>query len=94
MIVDDVMGPNVKKLIIHKMSLDAILKGGGVADGIKFLSDPALVKKTFRTASEWVKDAIAVVRQAGEPNNLKESTDEDIALELLKKIEERKRAAK
>lgn len=88
------MGPNVRKLIIHKMSLDAIPKGGGVADGIKFLSDRDLMSKTLRAADEWVKAVIVAIRQAGEPNHLKNATDEEIAEELLRKIDERKAAKK
>ena len=32
------LGPNAKRLLAHKMSVDAIPAGGGLADGIKFLS--------------------------------------------------------
>jgi hypothetical protein len=83
-------GPNTKKLVIHKVSLDAIPKGGGVADGIKFLSSRELISKTIRAADEWVKTAILAIRQAAEPNPFREATDEEIAGEILKKIEERK----
>lgn len=37
------------------MSLDAIPKGGGFADGIKFLSDPKLMSNTLHAADECVK---------------------------------------
>jgi len=84
------MGPNVKKLVIYKTSLDAIPKGGGVESGIKFLCDKELMVKTMRAADEWVKTVILAVRQAGEPNNLKNATDEEIAAEILRRIEEKK----
>jgi hypothetical protein len=82
--------PNIKKLMIHKVSLDAIPKGGGVADGIKFLSDKNKIITTFRESHEWVKKAIQAVRQAGEPNPFKNSTEEEIAGEILRKIEEKR----
>jgi hypothetical protein len=88
------IGPNVKKLIIHKMSLDAIPSGGGVADGLKFFMDKEKISKTLREANEWVKQAINMVRLAGEPNPFKNSTDEDIAGEIFRKIEEKNNARK
>ena len=88
------IGPNVKKLIIHKMSLDAIPSGGGVVDGLKFLTDKDKIAKTLREANEWVKQAIYVVRNATEPNPFKNTSDEDIAGEILRKIEEKRDARK
>jgi hypothetical protein len=87
---DTKLTPNLRRLIFHKMSLDAIPKGGGVADGIKFLSDRAGMVKSLHTADEWVKAAILAVRNAGEPNPWRDKPDEDIAGELLRKIEERR----
>jgi hypothetical protein len=87
---DTKLTPNVRKLIFHKMSLDAIPKGGGFADGIKFLSDREGMAKSLRAADDWVKAAILAVRNAGEPNPWRDKTDEDIAGELMRKIEERK----
>jgi hypothetical protein len=80
-------GPNVKKLIIRKMATDAIPGGGGLADGIRFLSDPQGLSKAARAATEWVTVAIRAVREAAEPNPWKAATDEDIAGEILRKIE-------
>lgn len=82
--------PNVKKLIIYKMSLDAIPKGGGVTDGVKFLSNKNLMSKTLQSADRWTKDILLAVRQAGEPNRFKNATDEEIAAEILQKIKEQK----
>lgn len=82
--------PNIRKLIFLKMSLDAIPAGGGVADGIKFLSDPSGISKSLRAADEWVRNAILAVRNAREPNPWREKPDEDIAGELMRKIEEKR----
>ena len=86
----EIIGPNVKKLIIHKISLDAIPPGGGVIDGLKFLTDKERISKTIRESNEWVKQTILMVRSAGEPNSFKNSSDEDIAGEILRKIEEKR----
>lgn len=86
-------GPNVKKLIAHKISLDAIQAGGGLADGIAFLTDPKRIVEVAKMATVWVNQAIAVVRTAAEPNPWKTASDEEIAAELLSKIKA-KQAAK
>ena len=89
--MSEILIPNVKKLIIHKVSMEALPKGGGVADGIKFLSDKDRIIKAMRSAHDWVKQVIKAVRKAGEPNPFKNATDEDIAGEILKKIEENRK---
>ena len=88
------ISPNVKKLIIYKMSLDAIPPGGGIADGLKFFTDKERISKTIRESDEWVKQALTVVRNAAEPNPFKNVSNEDIAGEILRKIEEKRDARK
>lgn len=83
------MGPNVKKLIIRKMSVDAIPSNGGLADGLKFLSSAESIRNGCRDATQWVADAIAAVKAA--PNNHFGDDDEAIAGEILRQIEERNR---
>lgn len=61
------------------------------ADGIAFLAEPGKIAKTAKGASEWVKLAIQLVRDAAEPNPWKNADDEAIAGEILRKLEERKR---
>jgi hypothetical protein len=84
------LGPNAKKLIAHKMSVDAIPSGGGFADGVKFLSSKESILTGVRNATRWVAEAIDAVRQASEPNPWKASTDEEIAGEILRRVEARK----
>jgi hypothetical protein len=83
--------PNVKKLIIHKMSVDAVPAGGGIGDALKFLTTPGSIGKGWKEAAEWIESAIMVIRQAAEPNPWKDSSDEEIAGYLLQRIEERRR---
>lgn len=84
-------GPNVKRLIVHKMSVDAVPNNGGPADAIRFLTTPGAVTQSAKAASAWVEEAIRVVRLAAEPNPWKQADDEAIAGELLRQIETRKR---
>lgn len=80
---------NVTRLVIHKMSIDAIPPGGGLADGIAFLSDKAKIAEGWRAAEAWVREAIQMVRQAADPNPWRAADDEAIAGELLRLIAER-----
>jgi hypothetical protein len=83
-------GPNVKQLIARKMSMDAIPKGGGFADGLRFLSSPEKIAAAARSAETWVLEAIRLVRSAADPNPWKSADDEAIAGELLKRVAEKR----
>lgn len=85
------IGPNVRRLIARKMSLDAIPNGGGFAAGLEFLASKENIKQVASAAAAWVRVACQVVRGAAEPNPWKESTDEEIAGYLLDKIAEREK---
>ncbi len=82
-------GPNIKKLIIHKMSMDAVPKGGGFNDAILFLSNKERIVSGALAATQWVESAIQTIRQAAEPNPWKMASDEIIAEEILRQIEEK-----
>lgn len=88
------LGPNLKKLIIRKMSKDAIPDGGGFAEGVKFLTTKGAISAGWAGAKEWADTAICLVRNAAEPNPWKDSTEEEIAGELVRQIEERYKAVK
>jgi hypothetical protein len=80
-------GPNVKKLIAQKMAMDAVPKGGGLAEAIAFISSAESIKSGAAKATQWVNAAIQAVRDATEPNPWKNADDETIAEMLLKEIE-------
>ena len=84
-------GPNVKKLIVRRISMLAVPDGGGCADAIGWLTSPDSVSKTVREATEWVKEAIGVVKTA--PDNSFGDDDEAIAGEILRQIEEKQKPA-
>lgn len=81
------MGPNFKKLVCHKMSVDAIPPNGGLMDGIRFLQGD--IAGAAREAQAWVRKAIDAVKAA--PNNPYGDDDEVIAGEILRQIEERQK---
>ncbi|HWF06206.1 MAG TPA: hypothetical protein VHA06_21135 [Candidatus Angelobacter sp.] len=81
------LGPNVKSLILRKMSIDAIPKGGGFADALAFLTTEGAMAAGFKAAREWTETAIRVLRLAAEPNPWKDADDETIAAEILQRIE-------
>lgn len=83
------IGPNVRRLIAHKMSLDAIPKGGGFADGLNFLSKKENITESAGRAKDWVRVALRAVREAAAPNPWALSTDEEIAGYLLDEIKKR-----
>lgn len=84
------MGPNVRRLIVHKMSQDIVPDSGGFLDAVKVLSTPGALGNHARTATEWVKTVLALVRTA--PDNPYQ-TDEEIAGEILRRIEEKRRGS-
>lgn len=85
-------GKNVQQLIIHKMSLDAVPRGGGMADGLKFLSSKETIAKSARFAEAWVKASIQVVRECPAPNHFARADDEAIAGEILRILKATKEA--
>jgi hypothetical protein len=86
-----IQGPNVKRLICHKMSLQMVPPGGGAGAAIASLMKPGNIGVQAREATKWVEAAISLVRAAAEPNPYKTMTDEDIAGEILKGIEAKKK---
>jgi hypothetical protein len=82
------MGPNVRRLFILRMSREAVPDGGGLADGISFFSDTEKRKTIMANSDAWVHRAIDAVRRASEPNPFKNSDDETIAAEILRKVDE------
>ena len=84
---------NVQKLIAHKMSIDAIPPGveNPLASGIAYLTKPGLPERA-RAAEKWVRGMVLLARcsRGLERVGLRmDSTDEEIAGVILKKIEER-----
>lgn len=85
-------GPNVKKLIASKMSVDAVPSGGGLKDALSFITSKEKIIEGAKKATAWVEEAIKMVREAKEPNEWKNADDETIACEILRQIEARKKA--
>lgn len=83
-------GPNEKRLIAHKASVDMVPPGGGVADVVGVLTQPGKLNAVMRAAAEWVATALDAMRTAPDPNPWRDADNEAIAEELLKAIERRK----
>lgn len=81
-------GPNVKKLIVRFMSVEAVPKNGGFADGIKYLTDPKGLTESARRCTEKTFAAIDAVKAARD--NPYGTDDEVIAGVILDQIEQRK----
>jgi hypothetical protein len=80
-------GPNMRRLAAHKMALDAVPRGGGLPDALRFLQDKDAMVDSAKASTKWVKDAIAAVKQTHD--NPFGNDDEAIAGELLRRIGER-----
>jgi hypothetical protein len=88
----EMIGPNVRRLIARRMSIDAIPSGGGFVAGLEFLSNKQSITDAAIRAKDWVKVAIRAVREAGDPNPWRLSDDETIAGFLLDEIAKRETA--
>jgi len=82
-------GPQVKKLICSRLAQMAIPPGGGVADGVLFLSNKKKLQNAAREATEWVFEAIDAVRNA--PGGEAYGDDEAIAKTINDQIDNRRR---
>jgi hypothetical protein len=88
---DRQIGPNVRRLIIRKMSLLVIPAGSGkdsLALGAEIFTDRNKFQSVALEASAFVQAAIDVMKTA--PDNPYGDDDEAIAGAILKGIEERK----
>ncbi len=80
-------GPNVKKLIAHKMSLIMIPPDSkdGLAAGLAALSKPGNIAAVCREATTWVEAALNAVKEA--PGGEQYKDDEEIAGIILTGVE-------
>ncbi len=84
-------GPNVKRLIAHKMSLLMVPPGcgTGLKTAIEALTKPGNIVAVALEATAWVEQALTLVKTA--PGNPFGDDDEAIAGEILKGIEARQK---
>lgn len=85
------LSPNVRELVIIMTSRVAIPDGGGLADGISFFTNRDKRLSIMTSAEELTKQSINLVRHAAEPNPWRTATDEEIAGEMLRKLDERRK---
>jgi hypothetical protein len=91
--VGNTQGPNVKALIIRKMSLIMIPadtpKGQALATGVRALTTTGNIGVVAREATEWVEKALALVKRS--KHNPFGDDDEAIAGDILRRIGGKKR---
>lgn len=76
-------GPNVRRLVVMKMSFIMVPPGGGVGGVLDTLTRPGGIASAARQATEWVEAAIAAAKAA--PDNTL-TDDEAIAGVILREI--------
>ena len=81
------LGENVRKLMFKFVAKDSIPAGGGLLDGIQFLTSPNL-RERMKKATERTFAAIDAIKAA--PDNQWGDDDEAIAGAILSEIEKRK----
>jgi hypothetical protein len=79
------IGPNAKKLLAHFAALEAVPRGGGLADGLNFLADPDRRRRGFERAMANLDAALEAVKSA--PDNPYGDDDEAIAAAVLERVE-------
>ncbi len=83
----DKYGPNVRILITKFIAREAVPPGGGLASAVEFLGNPERRKQVLENAEAKAIQAIQLIKSA--PDNPFGDNDEQIASELLSKIQER-----
>lgn len=82
------LGPNTRELLAHFIAREAVPVGGGLADGLNFLTDPDRRRRGIEKAMADMEMAIEAVKSV--PDNPYGSDDEAIAAAILKRVKERK----
>jgi hypothetical protein len=80
-------GPNVRRLIVYRMSTIMVPKGGGIVDALQNMCKPNGIGDAAREATEWVKAALMAVKSAPGGSGM---DDEYIAGEILSRIPDRR----
>lgn len=86
------IGPNAKKLLAHFIAREAVPVGGGLADGLNFLTDPFRRQRGMERAIANLDAALAAVKSA--PDNPYGNDDEAIAAAILERVESAKETNK
>lgn len=82
-----VLGRNTRRLLAHFIAREAIPIGGGIGDGVNFLTNPELLRSGTEKAMANMESALQAVKSA--PDNPYGDDDEAIAEAILKRLEER-----
>lgn len=78
-----IQGPNVRKLIVRKMTLIMVPACGGLQSVASCLTRPGGIEQAAREASDWVETVLSSVKSS--LDNPYGDDDEAIAGEILSK---------
>lgn len=70
--------------MVHKMALDG--SRDGLVGALRMLSSKDSIRDSALAAKKWCEEAISAVRAAAEPNPWRTSTDDEIADEILSRL--------
>jgi hypothetical protein len=79
------MGPNVKKLLIEMIAVEAVPAGRGFGGALEYFLQPEQMNDVNRRAMQKVEDALDAIKAA--PDNPYGTDDEVIAGAILSQIE-------
>ena len=82
------LGPNTRKLLAYFIAREAVPPGGGLADGLNFLTDSDVRRQGMERAMSNLDAALTAVKSA--PDNPYGDDDEAIAAAILGRVENAK----
>lgn len=85
-------GPNLRELIVWKMSLLTVPPGGGIASAAEALATPGRIGEIAKEATAWAEASIRLVKAI--PGNPYGDDDEAIAGAILRRIDRKAKARK
>jgi hypothetical protein len=80
-------GPNFMKLVFNRAAILAVPSGGGLADGIEFLTNPDKRQRIMKEAFGFAEQAVEAMKAA--PDNPYGDDEETICAAILAEAERR-----
>lgn len=80
---------SLRALQLRLMAVAAIPEGSQepFIDGVRFLTDRDRLSQAARDAKRQAQDMVLLVRNGAEPNPWRDSTDDEIAAEIMRRVE-------
>lgn len=81
----------VQRLEIEFTANEVAPPGSSIASVGRAIMEPGRIGEAARLGKVQAAEAISLIRGAAEPNPWKDATDEEIAAEILRRVDERRR---